>query len=82
MQNNLKNPIIQFLANEFKLDPANIDTDLNFFTDLNLTPDQLSVLLQRLQDALDFSLPVDRELHLETIQDLLTALNPELETEE
>lgn len=72
---NLKTAILEFLGNEFKLEPKNIGEDLNFITDLNLDPGGLSDLLQRMQDALDFTLPDDKGRSLATLEDLFMALD-------
>ena len=42
MNSQLHNAIIQFIADEFRLDPENIDLDMDFREDLNLTPEQES----------------------------------------
>ena len=80
MPPNLKTAILEFVANEFKLDPGTVTPDLNFQTDLNLTPPQLVDLLDRLQESLDFTLPEDKAATIASIEDLFTALDPEPDT--
>ncbi len=82
METNLKTPIIQFLANEFKLDPDSVGLDLNFQTDLNLSPSEVIDLLQRIQDALNFTLLDDQLGQITTIEDLLRIVDPDSEYEE
>lgn len=72
---NLKTAILEFLGNEFKLEPKNIGEDLSFTADLNLDPQSLWDLLQRMQDALNFSLPEDRGRDITSLEDLFTALD-------
>ena len=72
---NLKTAILEFLGNEFKLNPKNISEDLSFTTDLNLDPLALFDLLQRMQDALDFTLPEDKGRDITNLEDLFTALD-------
>lgn len=62
MPPHLKDAIIQFIANEFKLQPETISEDLSFADDLSLSPEEVIDLLQRLQDALDFVLPEDTKV--------------------
>lgn len=81
MDINLKNAIIHFLANEFKLDPETIGPDLQF-SDLGLTQPEVLDLLNRLQEALDFALPEDKLSGIQTIEDLLLLVDPDSETEE
>src|SRR3990167_9638402 len=50
MHPNLKTALINFLANEFKMDPEAIHPDLNFSSDLNLSETDMSHFFQRLQD--------------------------------
>ena len=82
MEPNQKTAIIHFLANEFKMQPEILNGDLNFQIDLDLTPDQVSNLIQRLQEALDLSLPDDQVSRVETVEDLLKIVDPDLDTEE
>jgi len=74
MNPNLKVAIIEFIANEFHLAPEAITPDLNFTTDLGLSQDQISDLLQRIQDALNFILPDEKSTDLDSVGDLLNAL--------
>lgn len=83
MEHNLKSAIIHFIANEFKLEPRSIaGMDLNFLIDLNLDREELTALLQRLQDALNFTLPEDANMSIETLEDLLRAVDPDMEKDE
>ena len=63
--------IIQFLANEFQLNPDHLNPDTSFTADLGLTPEQLTDLLQRLQESLGVTLPEDKIQSLTTIGSLL-----------
>lgn len=74
---NLKSAIIQFLADEFKFDPDNLSLDTSFTQDLGLTENQVSDLLQRLQDSLNFILPEDRETQINSIGQLISSIDPE-----
>ena len=78
---NIAPAIIEFLADEFKLDPSQVSPDTDLSVDLNLTPDQISDLLQRLQDALNFTLPDELLPKITSVGDLLAAVNPETEPE-
>ncbi|OGC92846.1 hypothetical protein A3D85_01275 [Candidatus Amesbacteria bacterium RIFCSPHIGHO2_02_FULL_47_9] len=80
MNNNLNKAIIQFLANEFKMNPENLTPDLSFSSDLGLSPQEIQELLQRLQDALNFILPEERT-GINTISDLLGLTEEEPEVE-
>lgn len=75
MNNNLETAIKEFLANEYKLDPQNIDEDFSLTNDLHLDPPALADLLQRLQDALNFTIPEDKVLNISTVEDLVAATN-------
>jgi acyl carrier protein len=75
MSENIKNAIIEFIANEFKLDPQTVGDDLNFSIDLGLTPPAIQDLLQRLQDSLDFTLPEDKLNNITSIEDLVLLLD-------
>jgi len=77
MNSQLHNAIIQFIADEFRLDPENIDLDMDFREDLNLTPEQESDLLQRMQESLNFILPDEKANHITTLNDLFEALSEE-----
>lgn len=74
MNPNLQSAILEFLANEFHLDSQKISPDLNFQTDLHLTPEQFSLLLSHMQDALNFILPEDKSENIITVSDLFTAI--------
>ncbi len=63
--------IIQFLANEFQLDPDHLNPDTSFTDDLGLTSEQLTDLLQRLQESLGIILPEDKVPTIITIGNLL-----------
>ena len=67
----IKTAIIQFLANEFQLDPDHLNPDTAFTTDLGLSPEQLTNLLQRLQESLGIILPEDKLPTIATIGQLL-----------
>ncbi|KKU28859.1 MAG: Acyl carrier protein [Candidatus Amesbacteria bacterium GW2011_GWA2_47_11b] len=67
----IKTAIIQFLANEFQLDPDHLNPDTAFTTDLGLSPEQLTNLLQRLQESLGIILPEDKLPTITTIGQLL-----------
>lgn len=77
MNPQLHTAILEFLGNEFKISPGDLIPETNFFLDLNLTPDQLSDLLQRLQDALNIILPEDKVPQISTIGDIFSALENE-----
>lgn len=68
---NLQSAIIQFLANEFHFEADQVTPDTNFQTDLGLTPTQVTDLLQRLQESLDFILPEDKTDSITTVGALL-----------
>jgi len=72
---NLKTAIIEFIKDEFRLEPTAVTEDLHFLADLNLTPGSLSDLLARMQEALDFSLPEDKTNTIQTLEDLFLALD-------
>lgn len=74
---NLKNAIIQFLADELHLEASNITEDTNFEADLGLSADQFAELLQKLQDALSITLSEDQSGSIVTVGDLLAAAEPE-----
>lgn len=74
---NLRPAIIQFLANEFKFDANNLNPDTSFAQDLGLSPAELSDLLQRMQDALNFILPEDSQTEITTVGQLIALVNPE-----
>ena len=63
--------IIQFLANEFQLNPDHLNPDTSFVTDLGLSPEQIADLFQRLQESLGIILPEDKIQNLTTIGNLL-----------
>jgi acyl carrier protein len=79
MNRQLQNAIIQFIADEFRLDPDNIDSDLDLKVDLKLNPEQISDLLQRIQDSLNFTIPDEKVNHISTINDLFDSLSEENE---
>ncbi|OGD10622.1 hypothetical protein A2397_06090 [Candidatus Amesbacteria bacterium RIFOXYB1_FULL_44_23] len=82
MNPNLSHAIMLFLANEFHMSPEDVLPDSDLALDFDLTPEQISDLLDRMQDALDFILPEDKIADIHTISDLLQALNPENEAHE
>ena len=70
MTSPLEKALIEFLANEFKLKPENINPDTSFITDLGLTSNELQDLLQRLQDSLNIILPEEKITQIDTVSDL------------
>ncbi len=74
---NLKPAIIQFLANEFHLEPENITEDTSFETDLGVTSVQLPDLLRNLQDALNITLTEEQISNITTVGQLFAALESE-----
>lgn len=78
---NVRTAIIEFLSDEFHLDPQGLSPDTSFATDLNLTPDQLSDLLSRLQDSLSIILPEDKLPAITTVGQLLELAGSEDETD-
>lgn len=81
MPSKLKSAILDFLANEFKLDPHSLGEDLNFLTDLSLDQSDLLDLLTRLQETLDFNIPEDKLSSIATIEDLFLILGLETEND-
>lgn len=77
MNNQLKNAIIQFIADEYQLEPENIDSDMDLRADLNLDPVQMMDLLQRIQESLNFILPDEKINDITTINDIFEALTEE-----
>lgn len=73
---NLKSAIIQFLANEFKFDPNTLSLDTSFSQDLGLSDSEVTDLLQRLQDSLNFILP-EGSADITTIGQLVSTVDPE-----
>ncbi|KKU56095.1 hypothetical protein A3H89_05020 [Candidatus Amesbacteria bacterium RIFCSPLOWO2_02_FULL_48_11] len=78
MNPNLKSAIIEFLANEFQVNSDTLIPDTSFTLDLNLSLQATLDLLQRLQDALNFTLPEDKISGINTISDIFSALEPEI----
>ena len=79
----VKTAIIQFLSDEFHLDPEGLNPDTAFEADLGLSSQQLADLLQRLQDSLNIILPEDKLDSLTTISNLLELIeSPSLEENE
>jgi acyl carrier protein len=74
---NLRSAIIQFLANEFKFQPSQLTADISFTQDLGLTTPEVTDLLQRLQESLDFILPEDSLADISTVGQLLSISEPE-----
>jgi len=75
MNPHLETAIIQFLANEYHLDPKNLLADTNFFEDFNLSETQFIDLITRMQDALNFILPEEKISTIHTLSDLLSSLS-------
>ena len=71
---NIRNAVIQYLANEFQLEAVGVTLDLNFKIDLNLDEKQLGDLLQRLQDSLGITLTEDKIAQVSTVGDLLNLI--------
>ena len=69
-----RSAIIQYLANEWQKQPADITTDLIL---AEMSSDE--TLLARLQEALDLTMP-EEHLEIITVGDLLEAFDPEEET--
>lgn len=76
-QMNLKKAIIQFLANEFHLEPENITEDTSFESDLGVLPTQLPELLRNLQDALNITLTEEQIAGIATVGQLLESIESE-----
>jgi acyl carrier protein len=77
MNHQLETAIIQFVANEYQLDPDAINQDTDFLIDLNLNPEQLTQLIQKMQDSLNFILPEEKIASVNTIGDIIKILTPE-----
>jgi acyl carrier protein len=77
MNPNLERAIIQFLANEFHLQPEDILPDTDFYLDLNLNKEQLADLFERMEDALNFILTEDKIGEIKTVSDLMISLEPD-----
>jgi acyl carrier protein len=77
MNPNLKQAIFEFLANEFHLRPEDILPDTDFYLDMNLTKEQLTDLIERMQDALNIILPDDKISEIKSVADLIDSLEPE-----
>lgn len=67
----VRTAIIQFLSNEFRLDPNRLNPDTSFAADLGLSPEQLTDLLQRLQESLGIILPEDKVPAITSVGQLL-----------
>lgn len=80
MNPNLELAIIEFIANEFHLPADTLSTDTNFKIDLSLQPEEISDLLQRLQDALNFIIPDEKIADIESIGDIILAMSPDKDT--
>jgi acyl carrier protein len=74
---NIKNAIIQFLANEFHMEADNINEDTSFETDFGLNSDQIVELLQKLEDSLNIELPEDQTPDITTVGNLLESIESE-----
>ncbi len=75
----IKTAIIQFLSDEFHLDPEGLNPDTAFEADLGLSSSQLADLLQRLQDSLNIILPEDKLDSITTVNSLLELMEEENE---
>ena len=75
----VKTAIIQFLSDEFHLDPEGLNPDTAFGADLGLSSQQLADLLQRLQDSLNIILPEDKLDSIITVSNLLELMEEENE---
>ena len=67
---NLKTVILEFLANEFKMQATDLTADLSLLADFGLSKIELTALLQRLQDSLGIILPEDAAETVNTVGDL------------
>lgn len=79
MNPQVKKAIIQFIADEYHLDPDNIDIDLDFEADLRIPPLQLPDFFHRLQDSLNISLPEEKLADIRLLSDLFNVLNQDYE---
>jgi len=74
MNPHLETAIIQFLADEFHMDPEDFLPDTDFFAELDLDENQFMDLIARMQDALDFVLPEEKISDIRTLSDLYHTL--------
>ncbi len=72
----LKQAILEFLGNEFKLEGHDLAADTTF-AELGASGAQLTDLLHRLQDALEIILPEEKVSTIETVGDLLNVVEEE-----
>jgi len=79
MNPQVKKAIIQFIADEYHLQPDNIDIDLDFEADLRIPPAELPEFFHRLQDALNISLPEEKLTDVHLLSDLFNVLNQDYE---
>lgn len=77
MNPNLEQAIVQFLANEFHVQPEDIGPDTDLYSDFGLDEIQITDLINRIQDALEFSLSEEKIAGIHTVGDLFTCLHPE-----
>jgi acyl carrier protein len=77
MNPNLETAISEFIANEFHMSPSSVNPDLNFSVDLGLSPEDMTELFQRMEDALNFILPDEKVPAISTVGDLIEAIESE-----
>lgn len=77
MNPQINSAITAYIINEFKLEPKDLNPDFDFEEDLNLSPDQLTTFLEKLQEALSITIPEDKIADIKTLNDLYSALNPD-----
>lgn len=76
----LKQAILEFLANELHLETSAIIAETSF-AELGVDENQLTELLQRLQEALGIILPEDKVSPAMSVADLLDMVDDENDTE-
>ncbi len=74
---NIKNAIIQFLANEFHMEADSINEDTSFETDFGLNASQVEELLQKLEESLNIILPEEQTSSIVTVGQLLESIESE-----
>ncbi len=76
----LKQAILEFLANELHLETSAIIAETSF-AELGVDENQLTELLQRLQEALGIILPEEKVSTVMSVADLLDMVEDENDTE-
>ena len=79
MNPQLQTAVIQFLANEFQVEADTINMDTSLIEDFNLNPQQITDLMQRMQESLGLILPEEKINQLQTISDIIDILTSESE---